>query len=79
MDVEDARFIYQDLGACWLALANALEAKGLLTKPDIAAAAQERLLVLRERLPKEAAERLVLLHSLATEFERVPGDIPKPD
>jgi len=74
MNKTDGEFIYQDLAACFLALANALEAKGVLTKRELAAAAQERYLVLQLKLPPEDVERLVLLHGLATQVEQKAAD-----
>lgn len=48
MDEVDHRIrdLYQDLSACFLALANALEKSGALSKADLQTAAQERLLTL---------------------------------
>lgn len=66
--------IGRDFAACFLALANALEAKGVLTKSDIAAAAQERYLVLQARMPAEGVARFAMLKALATGLERMPGD-----
>jgi hypothetical protein len=39
-----------DTSASLLAIANALDAKGMLAKQELATAAQERLLVLQEEL-----------------------------
>jgi hypothetical protein len=74
MRTNPAEIIYQDLAACFLALANALEAKHVLSKSEFAAAAQERYLALRSKLPPEDVEQLVLLHAIATQVERKPGD-----
>ena len=70
----DFEIIACDLSACFLALANALEAKGVLSKSELAAAAQERYLVLQERWPPEDIERLAILGGLSTQFEGLPGD-----
>ncbi|MFN5191298.1 MAG: hypothetical protein ACK51V_02605 [bacterium] len=76
MEDTDARIrhLYQDLTASLLAITNALAAKGVVTKQEIAHAATERLLVLKELLPAEETHSLVLLQALSTSFERVPGD-----
>ena len=71
---KDIRDVYADVSACLLALANALAAKGVLTKSEFAAAAQERLLALRELAPGGAAAPLPLLQMLATELERKARD-----
>ena len=71
---DDVGRLYRDVIASLLALSNALEKAKVLTKGDIAAAAQERLLVLREALVDEAQPRLLLLETMATRFERIPGD-----
>jgi hypothetical protein len=71
---ESMNVLYTDISACLLALANALEAKGVLTKRDIAEAAQERMLVLQEPSFPVDADRLLLLRALATVFETRPPD-----
>lgn len=75
-DLEEViQHFYMDLSAALLAVANALEKKGVLTKSEIAEAAQERLLTLREGLPEGIADSLVLLRALATQFEKVKNDL----
>jgi hypothetical protein len=66
--------IYRDIAACFLALANALAAKGVLTKTELAQAAQERLLALQALVPGATAESLPLLHGLAVALERKAED-----
>ena len=74
--LEDTMAIHAtDLSASILALVNALVARKLITKAEIAAAAQERLLTLREKLPPATVERLALLHAMATKLEQVPDDM----
>jgi hypothetical protein len=70
----DIGFLYADLSACFLALANALEAKGVLTKCELATSAQERLLALQGRRSTVDANKLLLLQSLATLLEGRPPD-----
>jgi hypothetical protein len=72
---DDVGQLYRDVIASLLALSNALEKANVLTKSDIAEAAQERLLALREAFEKDAnAPRLLLLEAMATRFERIPLD-----
>ena len=71
---DDVGQLYRDVIASLLALANALEKANLLTKSELAEAAQERLLVLREAFEDEEAPRLLLLETMATRFERIPLD-----
>lgn len=72
--IDFEQIIATDISACFLALANALDAKDVLTKGELAAAAQERLLSLQEILPAEAVEKLEMLRALATELEQKAGD-----
>jgi hypothetical protein len=71
---EELRWTITDMGACFLALCNALDAKGVLSKAEIAHAAQERLLALQALLPQEQLGPLATLQTLATALERKPGD-----
>jgi hypothetical protein len=71
---DDVGQLYRDIIASLLALSNALEKANVVTKSQIAEAAQERLLVLREALEGERPPRLLLLETMATRFERIPGD-----
>lgn len=71
---DDVGQLYRDVIASLLALCNALEKAKVVTKSDIAQAAQERLLVLREAFEDEEAPRLLLLETMATRFERIPID-----
>lgn len=70
----DVGQLYRDVIASLLALSNALEKANVITKSDIAEAAQERLLVLREAFEEGEAPRLLLLEAMATRFERLPRD-----
>lgn len=72
--LEDMVVLYADVGACLLALANALDAKGVLTKTELASAAQERLLVLRGPGSTVDTSKLLLLQMLATTLESRPPD-----
>ena len=45
-NVEDISDLYADISACLLAISNALEKRGALTKKELTEAAQERLLTL---------------------------------
>lgn len=72
---DDVGQLYRDVIASLLALTNALEKASVVTKGQIAEAAQERLLVLREAFEgKEEKPRLLLLEAMATRFERIPPD-----
>ena len=72
---DDVGQLYRDVIASLLALSNALEKAKVVTKAQIAEAAQERLLVLREEFEaKGEAPRLLLLEAMATSFERIPVD-----
>lgn len=71
---EDVGELYRDVIASLLALSNALEKANLVTKSDIAEAAQERLLVLREAFEGKEVPRLLLLEAMATRFEGIPVD-----
>jgi len=71
---DDVGQLYRDVIASLLALSNALEKANVLTKSDIAEAAQERLLVLREAFEGDDAPRLLLLETMATRFESLPPD-----
>ncbi|MFO0325717.1 MAG: hypothetical protein ACK50D_12060 [Burkholderiales bacterium] len=66
--------LHTDFSACMLALANALHAKGVLTKSELAAAAQERLLEIQLKHPLGKTVLLVTLQQLATDLERQPLD-----
>lgn len=71
---DDVGQLYRDVIASLLALSNALEKAKVVTKAQIAEAAQERLLVLRKAFEGEEAPRLLLLEAMATRFERLPSD-----
>ena len=71
---DDVGQLYRDVIASLLALSNALEKANVVTKSQIAEAAQERLLVLREAFEGEDAPRLLLLQTMATRFEQLPSD-----
>lgn len=70
---DDVGQLYRDVIASLLALSNALEKANVLSKADLAAAAQERLLIVREAF-REEAPRLLLLEAMATRFEQIPND-----
>jgi hypothetical protein len=70
----EGEFIYRDIAACFLALANALAAKGVMTKTELAQAAQERLLALLTLWPEATEKSFPLLHELAIALERKAGD-----
>ncbi len=76
-EIEDIKatvtLLATDMAASFFALTNALVAKNLLTKKEIAESAQERLLALRELLPPGTADRLTNLHTMATQLERKVG------
>lgn len=72
--MNDIETLYADISACLLALANALDAKGVLTKAEFAAAAQERFLALKGLLPWASTATLPMLHELATRVETRSGD-----
>lgn len=74
MEPTEGAFIYRDVAACFLALANALAAKGLLTKSEIAQAAQERLLALTELTPGADTDSFPMLRALSVDLERKSGD-----
>lgn len=65
-----------DVTSAILALANALVAKGVLSKQEIAEAAQERLLTVLQGHRLEAEPRLELLRELATAFEGTDYESP---
>jgi hypothetical protein len=67
--INDMALLYEDLTATLLALANALDAKGVLTKAEFASFAQERLLVLRRSPVLEGPGRFAILQMLATDLE----------
>ena len=71
---DDVGQLYRDVIASLLALSNALEKANVLTKSQIAEAAQERLLVLRQAFEGEGPPRLLLLETMATRFETLPSD-----
>ena len=71
---DDVGQLYRDVIASLLALSNALEKAKVVTKGEIAEAAQERLLVLREAFEGKEQPRLLLLEALATRFETLPLD-----
>ena len=72
--MDDLNLFSRDVSACFLALANALDAKGVLKKSEFAAAAQERYLSLLGRIPGADATVFPMLHALATRLEAVPGE-----
>lgn len=66
--------LYEDVTACFLALAHALDAKGVLKKSEFAAAARERIVYMRAPgQPVETPPPAMLL-LLATELERLEAD-----
>ena len=72
---DDVGQLYRDVIASLLALCNSLEKAKVLTKSDVAEAAQERLIVLREAFERSGEKpRLLLLEAMATKFERIPLD-----
>ena len=71
---DDVGQLYRDVIASLLAISNALEKANVVTKGDIAEAAQERLLVRREAFEGKETPRLLLLEALATRFETLPLD-----
>jgi len=58
--------MYLDISASLLAISNALEKAGVLSKAAIAEAAIERLATLRVALPPEKTQGLAILEALAT-------------
>ncbi|MDP2815752.1 MAG: hypothetical protein Q8O19_03630 [Rectinemataceae bacterium] len=64
--------MYEDITASFLALANALHAKGVLTKNELAESAQERLLECAGTAGLPGTDKFVLLRCLAVAFERSP-------
>lgn len=66
-----------DVMACFHALADALEAKGVLTKQELAGAAQEALLKLCEGRPLEEEPGLLVLKTIAVLFEGAADSWPK--
>jgi hypothetical protein len=73
-NTEALGLLYADISACFLAFANAFEAKGVLTKSELACGAQERLLVLEGPGSRVDPCKLLLLQALATVLERRPPD-----
>ena len=70
---QDVGELYQDISACLLALANALEESGVLTREQLQEAAQERLLAMQPAGPDEQCPApLRLLKMLATGVTRAP-------
>lgn len=59
-----------DIMACFLALADALQTKGVLTKGEIAQAFQERLLSYGATAKPESQDKWVMLRMLAMWLER---------
>lgn len=68
MEIIDSE-IRTDVMACFHALADALEAKGVLTKQELAEAAQEALLRLCADKPPEEVPGLLVLKTIAALFE----------
>ena len=64
--------MYADISACLLAITNALSAKGVLTKEEMTAAAQERLLAMQPDGKPNAffPYELLLLQHLARALTR---------
>lgn len=73
-DQEKIAALYADLSACFLALINALDKKGVLSKAEMTESAQERLLALQPTGKPNAAvpHKLVLLEHLATHVYKNP-------
>lgn len=67
--MDEISWLYTDLAACFLAIANALEKKGVLTKQELSESFQERLLTLTVDHDPEAP--LVLLRQIATKLPKV--------
>lgn len=61
--------LYEDLAACFAALINVLDKRGI-PRAEIAEAFQERFLTMQSLHPRDAEQRFVLLHGLATQVER---------
>lgn len=67
METEQFGIVVEDITACLFALCNALEAKGLLTKAEMRAAFQERLVRISVDLQHDGqAHLLPALRALAT-------------
>ena len=64
-----------DISQTFYALANALDAKGVLSKTEFAEAMQERLLRETARLPSAVVAQYVLLPSMAKALETSPTDV----
>ena len=62
--IEDVQNLYTDINACFLALMNAIQQKGLLTNTEMREAAQERLLTLT--IDAEITAPLITLRQMAT-------------
>lgn len=62
--IEDVQDLYTDISACFLALMNALQQKGVLTNTEMREAAQERLLTLT--VDADVTAPLQILRRMAT-------------
>ena len=74
-DQEKIAALYADLSACFLALINALDKKGVLSKAEMTESAQERLLALQPtgKPNPSAPYNLVLLEPLAPHVYKTPS------
>lgn len=61
---KDINQLYPDIAACFVALASALEKKGVLTNEELRVAAQERLLTLIGDGQPESTYRILKLMAL---------------
>lgn len=62
-------FLYEDLAACFAALINVLEKRGI-PRSEIAEAFQERFLTMKSVYPRDTEQLFVLLHAVATQAEK---------
>lgn len=71
---QDLGDLYADMSACLLTISNALTTKGLLTKEEIAEAAQERLLAMQPsgKPDEQSPSPYVLLKMLAVDLPSTP-------
>lgn len=70
--MDETEDLYADISACLLALCNALNAKGVLSKTELAEAFQERLLAMQPSgEPNEICPQpLLLLRQMAVDLQR---------
>lgn len=71
----DLGVLYEDISACLVAFANALDSQGTLPRSRLAEAAQERLLQVNASELVGAPQRLMLLKLLATKMEGLENDL----